>query len=132
MSPPESRQYLLKLLAVPEGVTGAPPAGTVWELPVQGLFTLALPTYRTTNGLEGYRFAFTISDALAVPGDAYDDYIVDLHDYAVFADCMAGPDVPPDPRLTTNRACLGRFDYDADSDVDGRDFARFQVLCGAR
>lgn len=61
-TPPSDRRYLLKLMGVPDGVIGAPPVGTIWELPLTGLFSLGLPTYRTTNGLEGYRFAFTMTN----------------------------------------------------------------------
>lgn len=61
--PPLDRQYLLELLAVPDGVSGAPPVGTVWVLPYE-LFTLMLPAWPTDNGLTGYQFAFTMT---AVP-----------------------------------------------------------------
>jgi len=66
--PPANRHYLLELVGVPAGVVGAPPVGTVWEVPVGPTFTLTLPTYRTTNGLEGYRFAFTMTESSAIPG----------------------------------------------------------------
>ncbi len=72
--PPTNRTYLLELLAVPDGVIGAPPVGTVWHLPQSDLFTLFLPTWRSFNGLDSYHFAFTMTaapepgtlDALAV------------------------------------------------------------------
>ncbi len=62
--PPADREYLLELLQVPDSVTGAPAVGTVWTLPLNETFTLTLPTYRTTNGLEGYQFGYTVA---AVP-----------------------------------------------------------------
>jgi hypothetical protein len=62
--PPTDRTYLLELLTVPGDVVGAPPAGTVWHLPQSDVFTLLLPTWRGENGLDGYRFAFTMT---AVP-----------------------------------------------------------------
>ncbi len=60
--PPAERNYSLKLLQVPDGMEGAPPVGTVWNIPLGPGSTLELPTYRTTNGLESYRFAFTMSE----------------------------------------------------------------------
>ncbi len=58
--------------------------------------------------------------------------IVDLDDFAGFADCMAGPGVlptPPSPECVD--ACLAAFDFDSDdSDVDLGDFAAFQEAFG--
>ncbi len=69
--PPSDRRYLLELLGIPEGMVGAPPVGTVWELPLGGTtFTLELPTYRTIDGLESYRFAFTITAVIPEPNSA--------------------------------------------------------------
>ena len=65
--PPENRRYRLELLHVPADVIGAPPGGTVWDLPLGELFTIELPTYRTTDGLDGYRFSFTISEVIPEP-----------------------------------------------------------------
>lgn len=59
--PPPDRQYLLELLARPDGVEGGPPVGTVWELSLERLLTLYLPLYLTDDGLTGYQFAFTIT-----------------------------------------------------------------------
>jgi hypothetical protein len=58
--PPVDRRYFLELLTVPDGVTGAPPEGTVWSLPLDQLLTLILPTYRTADGRTGYKFAYTV------------------------------------------------------------------------
>ena len=65
--PPTDRHYMLELLQVPDGVVGAPPEGTVWPLPLDRLFTLVLPAYRTDDGRTGYRFAYTVT---AVPEPA--------------------------------------------------------------
>jgi len=63
--PPEDRDYLLELVSVPGGITGAPAVGTVWEVPLGGeILVLELPTFLTTDGLAGYEFAFTMT---AVP-----------------------------------------------------------------
>jgi hypothetical protein len=61
--PPADRTYLLELLIVPDGVVGAPAVGTVWELPLNQVFTLLLPTWWSDTGLDSYRFAFTITAA---------------------------------------------------------------------
>jgi len=61
-------------------------------------------------------------------GDADADGDVDLADYAVFADCLAGSDATPAPTPPTTAAeCLSAFDFDADLDVDLADFAEFQA-----
>jgi hypothetical protein len=61
----------------------------------------------------------------AVPGDADDDGDVDLDDFAIFTDCLAGPHVSPQPtRVGVDaRDCLWYFDRDADEDVDLADFS---------
>jgi len=54
---------------------------------------------------------------------------VDLGDYSLFADCMAGPGVPPDPNPPmTTQACLDAFDLDSDDDVDLFDFTEFLAI----
>jgi hypothetical protein len=65
--PSDELAYYLELLEVPAEVTGAPPVGTVWDIPWTGLFSLELPTFRTTDGLEGYRFSFTIDASVPEP-----------------------------------------------------------------
>ncbi len=56
-----------------------------------------------------------------VPGDCNIDGGVNLYDFADFESCVVGPDQElPGPSC----AC---FDRDADSDVDLRDFAEFQI-----
>jgi len=66
-APPDDRSYLLELLQVPDGVVGAPELGTIWEIPLDAPFTVELPTFATKNGLEGYRFAFTVSEVVPEP-----------------------------------------------------------------
>jgi hypothetical protein len=67
-APPADRDYQLELLEVPDGVTGAPAVGTIWDLPLDSLYTIDLPTYQTANGLEGYKFSFTIGEVVPEPG----------------------------------------------------------------
>jgi hypothetical protein len=61
------------------------------------------------------------------PGDLDDDGDVDSDDYAVFAACMAGPEIATPPA-----GCdPGKFDaadLNADDDVDVMDFAAFAVV----
>jgi hypothetical protein len=64
-------------------------------------------------------------EIMPLPGDFDGDGQVDLDDYAHFADCMAGPNIPPDPAQATVDACLIAFDFDLDNDVDLRDYAAF-------
>ena len=60
-------------------------------------------------------------------GDLDGDGDVDLDDYAVFADCMAGPGLTPSPTPpVTTQDCLDVFDFDVDEDVDLLDFAVLQ------
>ncbi len=126
---PTERRYLLQLLHVPAIVSGAPPVGAVWDLPLSGDFTLALPAYRSTNGLTGYRFSFTITEASTLMGDFDRNDDVDLDDYAVLVACKTGPGEVPGSGSVTVRACLNAFDSDLDGDVDERDFAEFQIVC---
>ncbi len=67
-----------------------------------------------------------------VPGDANYDGYVDHEDYDLFADCMAGPGVPPSPTMTTENTCLGAFDLDPDDDVDLNDFVEFEKVYKGR
>jgi hypothetical protein len=64
-----------------------------------------------------------------VPGDFDEDGDVDLDDYLVFANCMAGPDAVPSPTqpYVTAQGCRHAFDLDVDDDVDLADFAGFQM-----
>ena len=72
---------------------------------------------------------FLTIDEGPVPGDFNDDGEVDLTDYAIFADCMAGPDVttPPEGCFTDQ---FSNADLDNDGDVDLGDFGLFQYYFG--
>lgn len=61
-------------------------------------------------------------------GDADHDGDVDIDDFTMFADCMAGPDTTsaPSPPLTSPD-CVDAFDSDEDGDVDLADFAGFRL-----
>jgi hypothetical protein len=62
-------------------------------------------------------------------GDFDYDGDVDLSDFTVFADCMAGPATTPTPTPPVTAAdCLDAFDFDADADVDIGDFAELLVV----
>ena len=68
--PPADRDYILELLSVPDGISGAPPVGTTWEVPLDELFVITVPTYRwSPDGPDdpvdphGYLFSFTITAA---------------------------------------------------------------------
>jgi hypothetical protein len=61
---------------------------------------------------------------ISLKGDGDGDGDVDLTDFAGFADCLSGPDLP-----YPLRNCPA-FDFDADTDVDLADFAGFQVVFG--
>jgi len=56
----------------------------------------------------------------AVRGDADDDGDADLDDFAIFTDCLTGPDMTPMPTRSgmTAVGCLAVFDQDTDGDVD--------------
>ncbi|GAF68171.1 unnamed protein product [marine sediment metagenome] len=55
------------------------------------------------------------------PCDLNEDGALDLDDYAIFADCLAGPDVTDPPGGCAGEYFL-RADLDPDGDVDLRDF----------
>jgi hypothetical protein len=63
----------------------------------------------------------TITEGPPGPGDGNGDGVVDLADYALFFDCLTGPEMPAP-------AGCGAFKFDADLDVDLADFAAFQRL----
>ncbi|MCP4250452.1 MAG: D-alanyl-D-alanine carboxypeptidase/D-alanyl-D-alanine-endopeptidase [bacterium] len=62
------------------------------------------------------------------PGDFDFDGDTDLDDYAVFFDCLAGPESAPDPPPPVSaQDCLDAFDFDGDFDVDALDYGEFAL-----
>jgi len=61
-----------------------------------------------------------------LPGDLDVDGDVDLDDYAIFRDCLAGPDVPTPPGSCSADDFMNA-DIEADLDVDIYDFTVFQA-----
>ncbi len=66
-TPPSDRNYLLTLDYVPPGVVGAPDVGQVWNVSATDGLTLELPTIRTFDGREGYRFSFEMTETVPEP-----------------------------------------------------------------
>lgn len=64
-----------------------------------------------------------------VPGDLDGDQDVDLDDFGLFAECMAGPDVTTPPP-GCDPATFDLADLDADNDVGLADSAEFQRIFG--
>jgi hypothetical protein len=60
------------------------------------------------------------------PADIDKDCDIDLDDFGVFMECMAGPGNMPTPTSVTPAACLAAFDSDEDDDVDLADCKGFQ------
>jgi hypothetical protein len=61
------------------------------------------------------------------PADIDKDCDIDLDDFGVFMECMAGPNNTPAPTSITPAECLAAFDSDEDEDVDLADCRGFQV-----
>jgi len=57
--PPADHRVTLRLVAKPAGITGGPPVGTVWDLMATPRVEFYLPTYRTTDGKQGYLLELT-------------------------------------------------------------------------
>ena len=65
----------------------------------------------------------------ALLGDYNSDGHVDLVDFYVFSENIAGPDTMPDPPLPWNPAVsLSVFDFDEDGDLDLTDYAALMCL----
>ncbi|UCG16643.1 MAG: lamin tail domain-containing protein, partial [Phycisphaerales bacterium] len=80
------------------------------------------------ESLQGYyhrRRPPTFDVVPIVPGDIDEDGDADLDDYALFADCMNGPNVGTPPGGCTAGE-FDRSDMDNDNDVDLGDFGEFQ------
>ncbi|MCB9849726.1 MAG: hypothetical protein H6817_03385 [Phycisphaerales bacterium] len=86
----------------------------------------------TSGGIAGYRLWVTrdYDDNGWIVGGPSGDFDADGAltdaDYAMFADCMAGPSVAPAPAFASISACREAFDFDMDRDIDLDDFATFQ------
>ncbi len=64
-------------------------------------------------------------------GDVNYDSMVNLDDYVVFSECLAGPGAMPAPfPPVTVSDCLDAFDFNGDGDVDLDDFAAFAAVYG--
>ena len=61
-----------------------------------------------------------------IPGDLNGDWVVDLADFAVFDECMAGPEVPTDEGSCSS-AESSAADLDGDNDVDLADYLTFLI-----
>lgn len=68
-----------------------------------------------------------LADTCSGRGDFDGNCDVDLEDYVMFVNCMAGPETPPDPTGATAQKCLDVFDFDEDGDVDIRDMAGLET-----
>ncbi len=128
--------------AAPMATEGSRQGGSQYSMP---LATISSGGVVFTNGsfaIIGQPLVGTISNAnysmqvgavpilagVAVPGDFDGDGDSDLDDYAVFFQCMAGPNASPSPPPpTTAQECLDVFDFDADLDVDLFDSGDFLV-----
>ena len=107
-------------------VDGVPVATVTDSTHTRGRFGIGYHEFFATDanmrGTRVDRFS-----AVTANGDFDGDGDVDLDDYAVFADCMAGPGLTPSPTPpVTTQDCLDVFDFDVDEDVDLLDFAVLQ------
>ncbi|MCH8252045.1 MAG: hypothetical protein IID36_06295, partial [Planctomycetes bacterium] len=92
-----------------------------------GLYWLVVSPM-ATGDLEqcGARYVATLTRPAMCFGDFDGDGAIKLADYAVLAECMAGPNALPAPAPPiTSEDCLATFDLDFDDDVDLADFGRF-------
>jgi len=125
---PANRRLKLELLYVPDGITGAPAVGTVWDLPRTGSFLLTLPVYKSSDGLTGYQFAFRVSAEIDpceafVRGDSDCDGDVDFDDINPFVAALTSEDAWA--------AALGgapTCDYLCANDIDGNGVVDFDDI----
>ena len=121
----------------PPGPFVEPPGGSANE----HLIEMDTSTMGVKNGTltiysnapdEPVRVVSLSGEVVHVPGDVNSDGEVDIADYAVFATCLAGPEVcsPPAGECSQEQFDLFDADLDPDGDVDLEDFARFQSLFG--
>lgn len=94
---------------------------------VAGTYYLMFDNWPSPTCVEDFTLTITTCEPL-IPGDFDYDGDVDADDFAEFTNCMAGPDVLPDPQSPEgSQMCLSTFDFDSDVDVDLADFAVFQA-----
>ncbi len=97
------------------------------DVDTAGRYVRMYGTVRTTPwGYSIFEFEVYGSELTDLPHDADGDGDVDLDDYAMFLDCLMGPEAAPAPVLgLTAQDCLDVFDADADGDVDLADYMSF-------
>ncbi len=130
-TPPTNRTYTLELVGVPEGVEGAPPVGTQWDIPPADGFMLELPTCTTYDGLESYEFTFAVSPVECIAdidgANGEPDGVTNLADLALLlssyglctgdpgfvsaADLTGGPEGAPDGCVDLADLALLLSDY---------------------
>ncbi len=112
------------------------PAGTsLIEVLLRENTTYYFVTSQWASFNTGQPFTTTITGPALITKLPFDDQDfdqdgdVDTADYAVFADCMAGPGSAPTPTIDDVDAaeCLDHFDANADNDIDLADFNEFQM-----
>ncbi len=93
---------------------------------IDGLLSSSARTFEDCVLARPIADRFNIGDMLA---DFDRDWDVDLSDYTVLADCLAGPNATPNPVLpnVTIQDCLDVFDAEPDGDMDMNDFAELQT-----
>lgn len=99
--------------------------------PAFALSTTNEDDYAVTDGpaifVNNARLEFSLAESDPIPGDINGDAKVDIHDYAICAPCLAGPEVSKPPL-----SCLGiefiACDLNGDWRVDLADFADFALL----
>lgn len=104
------------------------PTQCIWEV------TFILKDKGTTGYTSSEPLTFYFAAGFEpVPADFDCDNDVDLDDFAIFAACVTGPDIPYDPEdlpdgcfVTPDNDGIIPPDLDRDGDVDQRDFALFQ------
>ncbi len=117
-------------IPLPDGLV-LDPNGTVSGTPTE--FGEFAPRFRVVDSLSrsDLQQVTLIIHEEGGPGDCTGDGVVDLDDYDMLFECMAGPNATPTPTPPiTLEQCLGCFDFDGDEDVDLIDFTQFAEVFG--